>query len=272
MVPVQRPGPLWRVRAPRLVPARARHLGLSPSTPLVWQADGQGYSPTGLSQKIPEASIGRTGALQGPKYWVTSAGETRAHLAAGLGAGAPTRIEAHLDKLSEPLSVVYEKANEGILGLAPDVTARSPAAGINYYRHRRMAEMLAQRPPQLLHLGRSHGHTRPGRLRTRRQWRLPAYPGGRPGARQRPGGVDEGGLWSAALGYRAGMSVIILGGSNIAWRLDSASNLARQVGNLPHRLLRRDSLGKVLCPSVAQSEITQGDSRLAQVIGQGQKH
>lgn len=113
-----------------------------PREPLVWEADGESYSPTGLTRKILEAAVGRTSQVQGPLYWVNGDGQSLVDLAKGLPAGSEVPLEVHLDKLSDSLRPVYAAADAALLGLGPDVTSRSRVRGIKYYRQRKLADLL----------------------------------------------------------------------------------------------------------------------------------
>lgn len=113
-----------------------------PREPLVWEADGESYSPTGLTRKILEAAVGRTSQVQGPLYWVNGDGQSLVDLAKGLPAGSEVPLEVHLDKLSDSLRPVYDAADAALLGLGPDVTSRSRVRGIKYYRQRKLADLL----------------------------------------------------------------------------------------------------------------------------------
>lgn len=66
-----------------------------PSTPLVWQVDGQPYSPTGLARLILEEAAGRTSQVQGPAYWITSSGQSLVQIAQVLPAAEKVTVEEH---------------------------------------------------------------------------------------------------------------------------------------------------------------------------------
>jgi hypothetical protein len=47
---------------------------LSASRPLIWDVDGQSYSPSGLAQQILRLGAGKETSVQGPAYWVDEDG------------------------------------------------------------------------------------------------------------------------------------------------------------------------------------------------------
>jgi predicted transport protein len=110
--------------------------------PLVWDADGEEYTPTGLARLILEEAAGRTSQVQGPLYWVTSDGQSLVDIAQTIPVGTDVPIEVHLDKLSDALYPVYEALDAGLKALGPDVTARSLVKSIKYYRQRKLADLL----------------------------------------------------------------------------------------------------------------------------------
>ena len=67
------------------------------SAPLLWQADGQSYSPTGLARLILE-QVDKTSQVQGPLYWVNDAGQTLVDLAAALPPASEVPIETHTSR------------------------------------------------------------------------------------------------------------------------------------------------------------------------------
>lgn len=113
-----------------------------PQKPLVWEGDGQAYSPTGLARRILEEAAGGTSQVQGPLYWVNSDGQSLVELAQSLPADTEVPIEVHLGKLTDALRPVYEAVDATLMGLGPDVTSRSRVKSIKYYRHRKLADLL----------------------------------------------------------------------------------------------------------------------------------
>lgn len=110
--------------------------------PLLWEADGEAYSPTGLARLILEQAAGRTSQVQGPLYWVNADGQTLVELAQSVPAGTEVPIDVHLDKLTDGLRPVYDAADAALKALGPDVTSRSRVKSIKYYRHRKLADLL----------------------------------------------------------------------------------------------------------------------------------
>lgn len=110
--------------------------------PLVWEADGEAYSPTGLASHILQEAAGRTTAIQGPACWVDSTGTTLVALADALPTGSEVPLELHLAKLSDTLRPVYDAVDEGIRALGPDVTRRSRVRSLKYYGDRKFADLL----------------------------------------------------------------------------------------------------------------------------------
>jgi Domain of unknown function (DUF5655) len=110
--------------------------------PLVWEADGQAYSPTGLAQHILEEGADRTGPIQGPLYWVDEEGHSLVEIAQTLPPSGEVDISLHLDRLSQDLRPVYDSLNTSLLGLGPDMSARSRVKGIKYYRRRKLLDVL----------------------------------------------------------------------------------------------------------------------------------
>lgn len=109
--------------------------------PLIWEADGQPYSPTGLARHILGEAADRTSQVQGPLYWVTDEDQNLVELARDLPA-ADVPIETHLDQLPEALKPVYGALDAAICELGPDVTRRSRVRGIKYYGQRKLCDLL----------------------------------------------------------------------------------------------------------------------------------
>lgn len=111
------------------------------SAPLVWEADGKSYSPTGLARLILE-NADKTSQVQGPLYWVNEAGVSLVDLAAALPAATEVPLEVHTSKLTPALRPVWEGFDSALTGLAPDVTRQSCVKSIKYYRKRKLCDLL----------------------------------------------------------------------------------------------------------------------------------
>ncbi|WP_331448502.1 AIPR family protein [Streptomyces prasinus] len=70
--------PRWIQEDPRRGVAHWRN---SKSTPLVWAADGQAYSPSRLVRRIRGEAMGNDQQVQGTKYWVTPDGRSLTKIA-----------------------------------------------------------------------------------------------------------------------------------------------------------------------------------------------
>ena len=113
------------------------------SQSLVWEADEQSYSPTGLAKLILEEGADRPGVhIPGPQYWVDEEGRSLAEIARTLPPGGEVDPSLHLDRLSEGLRPVYEALNEALLGLGPDMSVRTRVKGFKYYRRRKLCDVL----------------------------------------------------------------------------------------------------------------------------------
>jgi hypothetical protein len=110
--------------------------------PLVWEADEQAYSPTGLAKHILEEGADRTGDIQGPLYWIDEDGRSLVEIAQTLPPGGEVDPNLHLDRLAPGLRPVYESLNEALLGLGPDMTVRSRVKGFKYYCRRKLCDVL----------------------------------------------------------------------------------------------------------------------------------
>jgi hypothetical protein len=111
------------------------------AAPLVWAADGQSYSPTGLTLLILENGAGRTSQVQGPAYWVNQSGQTLVDLANELPAQSEVPIGMHLNKLSAELLPLWERLDKAILDLDPGVTRRSMVKSLKYYYGRKLCDL-----------------------------------------------------------------------------------------------------------------------------------
>lgn len=88
--------------------------------PLVWEADGEAWSPTGLAREIIERSGGERVSLAGPRVWRTEGGDTLAALAGFGGGGRRDWSDLHglLDQLRAGEWTTYGDL-AGAIGTAP---------------------------------------------------------------------------------------------------------------------------------------------------------
>lgn len=114
------------------------------SKPLVWEADGETYTPTGLASLILSEAAGKTSAIQGPICWVDENGSTLVELAETVTAGSEIPPEVHLAKLSDELRPVFDALDKGIRGLGTDVTRQSRVRSFKFYRDKKIADLLVQ--------------------------------------------------------------------------------------------------------------------------------
>jgi hypothetical protein len=113
------------------------------SQSLVWEADGEAYSPTGLAKLILEQGADRPGVhIPGPQYWLDEVGRSLAEIARTLPPGGEVDPGLHLDRLAPGLRPVYESLNRALLELGPDMTLRSRVRGFTYSRRRRLCNVL----------------------------------------------------------------------------------------------------------------------------------
>ncbi len=125
------------------LPARGRaEWQDDPGRPLVWEVDGQPYSPTGLAARVLKDAVGRTSAVQGPICWVDADGATLVELAETVTTGSEVPIEVHLAKLSPELAPVFDALDKGIRGLGTDVVRQSRIRGLKYYRDKKMLDLV----------------------------------------------------------------------------------------------------------------------------------
>ncbi|PPL19214.1 hypothetical protein [Microterricola pindariensis] len=112
------------------------------SLPLVWQADAQPYSPTGLARLILEQGASKTVvSLQGPAYWVNDTGESLVDIANNLPEQAEVPVETHTDRMSAALLPLWEHLDESILALSPEVSRQSRVRGLKYYGNRKLCDI-----------------------------------------------------------------------------------------------------------------------------------
>lgn len=112
-----------------------------PNKPLHWDDDQVAYSPTGLAQKMIEVATGRTGSVQGTKFWTTPDGKTLVAVAASLVGTAEVTLNEHLDSLNPALKPTYERLHQVLTGLGPDMTSRSKVKGLAYLAQRKIADL-----------------------------------------------------------------------------------------------------------------------------------
>ena len=111
------------------------------AAPLIWEADDQAYSPTGLARFILEAGAGRTSAVQGPAYWVTQDGQSLVDLARDLPMYAEVPIESHFERMSETIRALWERLDIAILALGPSLTRQSRVRSLKYYGRRKLCDV-----------------------------------------------------------------------------------------------------------------------------------
>jgi hypothetical protein len=112
------------------------------SLPLIWQADDQPYSPTGLARIILELGAGKmVAALQGPAYWVNETGDSLVDIANNLPEQEEVPVETHTDRMSETLLTLWQHLDSSILALSPEVSRRSRVRGLKYYAKRKLCDI-----------------------------------------------------------------------------------------------------------------------------------
>jgi len=113
-----------------------------PTFPLVWQADDQPYSTTGLARLILERGAGKpVAALQGPAYWANDAGESLVEIARNLPLEEDVPVETHIQRMSEEQRLLWEQLDASILALGTDVSRRSRVRGLKYYGKRKLCDV-----------------------------------------------------------------------------------------------------------------------------------
>ncbi len=112
------------------------------AAPLIWEADDQAYSPTGLARLILEQGAGRTSPVQGPLYWMNDSGQTLVDLADTLPVQVEVPLEVHTGKLSDVLEPLWEQFDTTVMNLGPDITRQSRVKGIKYYGKRKLCDLL----------------------------------------------------------------------------------------------------------------------------------
>jgi hypothetical protein len=112
------------------------------SAPLVWQADDQPYSPTGLARLILEQGAGKpVVALRGPSYWQNEAGQTLVEIAAELPDEQDVPLETHTSRMRPDQLELWTHLDAAILALHPSVTRRSRIKGLKYYAARKICDV-----------------------------------------------------------------------------------------------------------------------------------
>lgn len=113
-----------------------------PALPLVWQADDQPYSPTGLARLILEQGAGKlVVSLQGPAYWVNDAGESLVDIAGNLPEQEDVPVENHIERMSGGQRQLWERLDASILALSPEMSRRSRVRGFKYYGKRKLCDV-----------------------------------------------------------------------------------------------------------------------------------
>ena len=110
--------------------------------PLVWQADDQPYSPTGLARLILEQGSGRNVvSIQGPSYWVNDGGESLVDIAKNLPGQEEVPVENHTERMSAVLRPLWERLDSDVLALGPELSRRSRVKGLKYYGSRKLCDV-----------------------------------------------------------------------------------------------------------------------------------
>ncbi len=92
-------------------------------------------------QKMIEAATGKTGSVQGTKFWATTDGRTLVELAADLVGAQEVTLDEHLAHLNSALKPTYERLHQVLMGLGPDMTTRSKVKGPAYLAQRKIADL-----------------------------------------------------------------------------------------------------------------------------------
>ncbi len=91
--------------------------------PLIWEADGDGYTPTGLTSRILKEAADYSSAVQGPVCWLDDNGLTLVELADTIPAGSEVPVEVHLRQAHRRDATDLRCArHQRLLGLGTDVT------------------------------------------------------------------------------------------------------------------------------------------------------
>lgn len=112
------------------------------SAPLVWQADDQAYSPTGLARLILEQGAKKTVvALRGPAFWENESGQTLVDVAAELPDEWEVPPEMHTSRMSSDQLELWKLLDATILALSPTMFRRSRVRGFKYYGARKLCDV-----------------------------------------------------------------------------------------------------------------------------------
>lgn len=111
------------------------------AAPLVWEADGKSYSPTGLARHIMEEAAGRTSQVQGPLYWINELGQSLVDLAANLPSAEEVPVDVHTSRLTPAMKPLWEALDQAIQALGPDVKLVSRQKALKYYRKRKLCDV-----------------------------------------------------------------------------------------------------------------------------------
>ena len=112
-----------------------------PTAPLIWEADGLAYTPTGLARLILNEGAGRLSAVQGPNYWVAESGQTLVELAGDAPLRAEVSVDTHTAKMSTTLRPLWDELDAAILALGPNVNRQSRVRGFKYYGSRKLCDI-----------------------------------------------------------------------------------------------------------------------------------
>ncbi len=111
------------------------------AAPLVWEADGKSYSPTGLARLILEEAAGRTSQVQGPLYWVNEFGQSLVDLAANLPSVEEVPVEVHTSRLTPAMKPLWESLDQAVQALGQDVKLVPRQKALKYYRKRKLCDV-----------------------------------------------------------------------------------------------------------------------------------
>ncbi|WP_369132028.1 DUF5655 domain-containing protein [Modestobacter sp. I12A-02662] len=111
------------------------------AAPLVWEADGRSYSPTGLAQRILAEAAGRTTKVQGPLYWVNETGRTLVDLAGTLPPAEDVPLDVHTSRLTPEMKPLFDALDQAVRAIGPDVRLISRQKSLKYYRDRKMCDL-----------------------------------------------------------------------------------------------------------------------------------
>ena len=112
-----------------------------PTRPLRWDADGQSYTSTGLARLILSQAAHRDFPVQGPAYWINSAGTTLLELTRGVDANGEVPFEQAVDSAALPLQQLLLALDKAILELGPDITRRAKQRQVIYYGQKELCDV-----------------------------------------------------------------------------------------------------------------------------------